>query len=306
MAGPLKRVRFGSGASFLLLLPGRRNVASVRLSSSLVLSSTTNQVTTITMNNPKKYNAWDMALCTQLAEKFHEAAENRNTKVVIYTGAGKYHCAGGSLSEFLGRKTPRQLQRIIRQHNEKMFNVFIEFPKPIIAAVNGPGIGSGTTAPALCDTILASSTATFLAPFARLGVGPEGAASVNFERILGSDTAKRLLLDCWSPNAEEARQIGLVSEVLPPERLLERAQELGEQWIREDRPRILRGGSTVEELKAVNAEESAALAQAFVSEAFLEAQLAGLKRKGRENTVAGRILRAMILTRPVWIKFTDS
>merc|ERR1712055_873447 len=73
-----------------------------------------------------------------------------------------------SLSEFLGRKTPRQLQRIIRQHNEKMFNVFIEFPKPIIAAVNGPGIGSGTTAPALCDTILASSTAIFLAPFARL------------------------------------------------------------------------------------------------------------------------------------------
>merc|ERR1712037_660851 len=284
MAGPLKRVRFGSGASFLLLLPGRRNVASVRFSSSLVLSSTTNQVTTITMNNPKKYNAWDMTLCTQLAEKFHEAAENSNTKVVVYTGAGKYHCAGGSLSEFLGRKTPRQLQRIIRQHNEKMFNVFIEFPKPIIAAVNGPGIGSGTTAPALCDTILASSTATFLAPFARLGVGPEGAASVNFERILGSDTAKRLLLDCWSPNAEEAREIGLVSEVLPPERLLERAQEL----------------------KAVNAEESAALAQAFVSEAFLEAQLAGLKRKGRENTLAGRILRAMIVTRPVWIKFTDS
>ena len=122
-------------------------------------------------------------------------------QVVVYTGAGKYHCAGGrydvhgdhliiwwfnhpfwtfkqayywpSLSEFLGRKTPRQLQRIIRsikliyqyssdfhqyspsislkladqsinisrQHNEKMFNVFIEFPKPIIAAVNGPGIG---------------------------------------------------------------------------------------------------------------------------------------------------------------------
>jgi len=224
MAGPLKKVRFRSSASFLLLLPGRRNVASVRFSSSLVLSSTTNQVTTITMNNPKKYNAWDLALCTQLAEKFHEAAESRNTKVVIYTGAGKYHCAGGSLSEFLGRKTPRQLQRIIRQHNEKMFNVFIEFPKPIIAAVNGPGIGSGTTAPALCDTILASSTATFLTPFARLGVGPEGAASVNFERILGSDTAKRLLLDCWTPNAEEAREIGLVSEVLPPEKLIERAQ----------------------------------------------------------------------------------
>jgi len=210
-----------------------------------------------------------------------------------------------SLSEFLGRKTPRQLQRIIRQNNEKMFNVFIEFPKPIIAAVNGPGIGSGTTAPALCDIILASSSATFLTPFARLGVGPEGAASVNFERILGSEVAKRLLIDCWSPNAEEALQIGLVAEVLPPERLLPRAQELGEEWVREGRPRALRGGSTVEELKSVNAKESAALAQAFVSKEFLEVQLAGLKRKGRENSMAGRILRAMILTRPAWIKFTD-
>merc|ERR1719189_202646 len=127
MAGPLKKVpAMGTVLSFFLLKP--KNVASVRFSSSLVLSSTTNQVTTITMNNPKKYNAWDMTLCTQLAEKFHEAAENSDTKVVIYTGAGKYHCAGGSLSEFLGRKTPRQLQRIIRQNNEKMFNVFIEFP----------------------------------------------------------------------------------------------------------------------------------------------------------------------------------
>merc|ERR1712032_577270 len=98
MAGPLKRVSLGSSTSFLLLLP--RDVASLRFSSSLVLSSTTNQVTTITMNNPKKYNAWDMTLCTQLAEKFHEAAENSNTKVVVYTGAGKYHCAGVCLSSW--------------------------------------------------------------------------------------------------------------------------------------------------------------------------------------------------------------
>merc|ERR1719273_2304801 len=155
-----------------------------------------------------------MALCTQLAQKFQEAAENPDTKVVIYTGAGKYHCAGGSLSEFLGRKTPRQLQRIIRQNNEKMFNVFLEFPKPIIAAVNGPGIGSGTTAPALCDVILASDRATFSTPFSNLGVGPEGCASVHFERILGRETASRLLDDCWRPSAQEAKDVGLVAEVV--------------------------------------------------------------------------------------------
>ena len=128
------------------------------------------------MNNPKKYNAWDMALCTQLAEKVikiykcnsvlnhlvpvprscreqeHEGIVwicwrkifSLKSQVVIYTGAGKYHCAGGrctyhskcslwifkqafywsSLSEFLGRKTPRQLQRIIRWAEILSLNIF--------------------------------------------------------------------------------------------------------------------------------------------------------------------------------------
>ena len=102
--------------------------------------------------------------------------------------------------------------------------MFIEFPKPIIAAVNGPGIGSGTTAPALCDIILASERATFSTPFANLGVGPEGCASVHFQRILGGETAKRLLEDCWKPTAQEAQDVGLVAEVLPHDDLLTRAQ----------------------------------------------------------------------------------
>ena len=105
-----------------------------------------------------------------------------------------------------------------------MFNVFIEFPKPIIAAVNGPGIGSGTTAPALCDIILASERASFSTPFSALGVGPEGCASVHFQRILGGETARRLLEEGWKPSAQEARDVGLVSEVVAHHDLLARAQ----------------------------------------------------------------------------------
>lgn len=240
-----------------------------------------------------------------MAEKFEAAALDDNTKVVIYTGAGKYHCSGGSLAEFLGKTTPRQLQRLIRTNNEKIFNVFIEFPKPIIAAVNGPGIGSGTTAPALCDIILASQSATFLTPFARLGVGPEGCASVHFERILGPENAKRLLVDCWRPNAQEAKEIGLVAEVLPPDLLMERAQELGEKWVKEGRLRTIRGGTKVDELKAVNAAESLGLAQAFVSEKFLMTQLDHLKSKGKGLSLPGLLLRVMLVTRSLWIRFTD-
>ena len=97
---------------------------------------------------------------------------------------------------------PRTVQRNIREGNERCFNVFIEFPKPIIAAVNGPGIGAGTTAPALCDVVIASEKATFSTPFTNLGVGPEGCASVHLERILGRENASRMLDDCWRPSAQ--------------------------------------------------------------------------------------------------------
>jgi len=269
----------------------------------LVLSSTKNNVTTITLNNPKKYNAWDMALTNQMVDKFSKAASDPQTKVVIYTGADPYFCSGGNLSEFLGRKSPKELQKMIRENNERCFNVFLEFPKPIIAAVNGPGIGAGTTAPALCDIILASDRATFSTPFKNLGVGPEGCASVHFERCLGPEVARRLLIDCWKPTAVEAKEVGLVAEVVPHDKLLSRAQELGEEWVGSGRERSIRGGGSVEEYKQVNKKESNDLAEAFVSEEFLRTQLEFLRKKGKHQSIPGLVLWLMLTSRPVWSRF---
>ena len=155
------------------------------------------------------------------------------------------------------------------------------------------------TGPALCDVTLASDRATFSTPFKQLGVLPEGCSSVHFQRIMGEENARRMLEEGWKPKAEEAKEIGLVSEVVPHDQLLARAQvttsshvsnvftrvqclhtcpvsshvsplqELGEQWAREGRERRLRGGATVAEYREVNRAESAALAQAFVSEKFM-------------------------------------
>eukprot|EP00090_Calanus_glacialis_P033520 TRINITY_DN55711_c0_g1_i1.p1 TRINITY_DN55711_c0_g1~~TRINITY_DN55711_c0_g1_i1.p1 ORF type:complete len:273 (-),score=80.12 TRINITY_DN55711_c0_g1_i1:58-795(-) len=243
-----------------------------------------------------------MALTDQLVDKFNKAANDQETKVLIYTATDPYFCSGGSLAEFLGKKSPKGLQKMIRENNERCFNIFIEFPKPIIAAVNGPGIGSGTTAPALCDIIIASPKATFLTPFKNLGVGPEGCASVHFERILGSESAKRLLIDCWKPTAAEAKEIGLVAEVVPHKELLVRAQELGEEWARSGRGRIIRGGGDVEEYKKINARESNDLAEAFVSEEFLRTQLQFLRKKGKHLSIPGAVLWLMLVTRPAWAK----
>jgi len=82
-----------------------------------------------------------------------------------------------------------------------------------------------------------------------------------------------------------------------------RAQQVAELWVEQGRQRSIPGGAAVQEYKAVNARESAALAEAFVSTAFLSGQLQQLRRKGRHRSLAGLVLRAMLLTRPVWARW---
>lgn len=92
------------------------------------------------------------------------------------------------------------------------------FPqKPIIVAANGPAVGGVVTSASLCDAIIASDTATFSTPFSALGLVPEGCSSVHFERIMGGrKNAQRMLgPEGWKPTAEEAKEVGLVSEVVP-------------------------------------------------------------------------------------------
>lgn len=270
----------------------------------LVLSATKNHVTTITLNNPAKYNAWGKSLTDQLKIHFEKAASNHETKVVIHTGTDPYFCSGGSLAEIVASaKSPRGVQKAICEENEKIFNVFIQFPKPIIAAVNGPGIGGGVTGPALCDVTIASDRATFSTPFEQLGVKPEGCSTVHFERIMGKENSNKMLKEGFKANAFEALEMGLISEVVPHEKLLSRAQELGEEWVRTGRRRRLRGGASVEEYTRVNTEESRALAEVFVSEKFLRTQLEFLRKKGKSWTGTGVVLWIMLKTRFLWIRF---
>ena len=84
-------------------------------------------------------------------------------------------------------------------------------------AANGPAVGGVVTSAALCDAVVASDTATFSTPFAALGLVPEGCSSVHFERVMGGrERAERILgPEGWRPTAHEAREAGLVTEVVP-------------------------------------------------------------------------------------------
>ncbi len=142
--------------------------------STLVLIATRHGVTTLTMNRPKKLNGWTIPMLEALRAAFRGVLADDETKAVVLTGTDPYYCAGVNLGGTLKLAHPKKLHAMIVEHNQALFDSFLDFDKPIIAAVNGPAIGAAVTTARLCDTIIASEEATFSTPFAALGVTPEG------------------------------------------------------------------------------------------------------------------------------------
>lgn len=267
--------------------------------SPFVLTATRHGVTTLTMNRPKKLNGWTTAMIEALRAAFRAALADDETKAVVLTGADPYYCAGVNLGGALRLEHPKKLHAMIVEHNQALFDSFLDFHKPIIAAVNGPAIGAAVTTARLCDAIIASETATFSTPFAALGVTPEGCSSVVFPKLMGDAAAERMLgAEGWKPTATEAAQVGFVERVVAHDELLEAAQEEAERRIADGTPRSFRDPAELAELKAVNARESVGVADSFLGSPFLEGQFRFLWKK-KKRAPAGMFL-ALRLSRPLW------
>ncbi len=256
-------------------------------------------VTTLTMNTPERLNGWTAEMIDALKEGFRDAARDDETRVLVLTGADPYYCAGVNLSAVTRLEHPRKLHAMIVANNQALFETFLDFPKPILAAINGPAIGASVTSATLCDGIIASEKATFSTPFAALGIPPEGCSSVHFARIIGESSSTRMLgREGWRPTAEDALKAGLIQWVAPHEELGQEAQRIAQEWNTSGAKRSFRGGSERDELKAVNASESVELADAFLSAPFIKAQFVFLRRKKKWGPAA--MFLTMLITRPLW------
>ena len=256
-------------------------------------------ITTLTMNTPERLNGWTMAMMNALKDAFKLAAADEQTSILILTGADPYYCAGVNLAATLKLGHPRKLRAMIVEQNRALFDMFLDFPKPLLVAVNGPAIGASVTSATLCDGIIASEKATFSTPFAALGVTPEGCSSVHFERLMGPANAERMLgKDGWKPSAAEALEAGLIQWVTPHEKLMEEARRIAREWLASGSKRSFRGGSTLEELKSVNADESKLLADAFLGAPFINAQFKFLWRKKKWGPAM--MFLTMLVFRPLW------
>jgi methylglutaconyl-CoA hydratase len=195
-------------------------------------------VATITLNRPDKRNAISFELIEELRRGLDEV-EKSSALVLVLTGAGKAFCSGmdlENLKALLGR-TPEQNLEDSRTM-VGLFRALYEFPKVTIAAVNGPAIAGGTGLALLCDFTLAVPEAKFGYTEVRIGFVP-AIVSTFLLRQLPEKQARDLLLTGRIFSAEEACRLGLVNEVVSPDKLLDRAKELAAQ-VMENSPTSLR------------------------------------------------------------------
>lgn len=259
-------------------------------------------VVTIMMNRPEKLNGWTMDMMYSFKSAISAAVSHPEVKVIIFIGSGKYFSAGVNLSSTIKLMHPRKLRDMIIELNQSLFEVFLMCPKPILVAINGPAIGASVTSATLCNGIIASEHATFLLPFAALGVTPEGCSSVHLPRLMGQDNAQRMLGDeGWKPTAKEAHETGLVQWCVPHESLLDEAKKIAKQWVETAEPRKFLAGSTREELIEVNKAESIQLANAFLAKKFLNGQAKFLWSK--KKYAPALTFYALVLLRPIWSQF---
>ena len=185
---------------------------------------------TITLNRPEKRNAISTEMIEELLAALDEAETSR-ARVVILTGAGKAFCSGMDLDALaaIAQQSPEQNLEDSRRM-ARMFRRLWSFDKPLIAAVNGPAIAGGCAIATLCDLTLAVPEAKFGYTEVRIGFIP-AIVSVFLTRQIGEKRARDLLLTGRILDAEEAQQMGLVTAVVPTERLMETARELASTLI---------------------------------------------------------------------------
>jgi methylglutaconyl-CoA hydratase len=204
------------------------------MSQPLLRINVTGPAGTIILNRPEKRNALSRALLAELRQALDDLHLERRVKAVILTGAGSAFCAGMDLGEMLD--TSKQPDAHVRWHQDavdyrELLLAMLRFPKPLIAAVNGPAMAGGAGLMLACDIVLAADTATFGLPEPLRGIIAGVVAPVLTFRI-GAGHAARLLLTAMTVSAAEAHRVGLFHELCPADILWPKACEVAAQCAR--------------------------------------------------------------------------
>jgi 2-(1,2-epoxy-1,2-dihydrophenyl)acetyl-CoA isomerase len=188
----------------------------------------TGPVATLTLDRPDALNALTVPVKVALREALESLAADRSVRAVILTGAGRAFCAGQDLAE---REQPdaAPLEVEVRERYNPIIRALRSMGQPVIAAVNGVAAGAGASLAFACDIRLAAEDARFVLAFGRIGLVPDSGATWFLPRLVGSAKAAELALIGDPVDAAEALRLGLVSRVVPGDRLMAEARALADR-----------------------------------------------------------------------------
>jgi enoyl-CoA hydratase/carnithine racemase len=229
----------------------------------MLLTRDRDRVRLLTFNRPDRANAFNEELYHAVADALRDAASDDGVAVVVFTGAGKAFCAGTDLLEMAetvdGTSTSRD-----------GFPAFVdqlqEFPKPLLAAVNGAAVGLGFTMLAHCDVVFVSDRARLLAPFTNMGVAPEAASSYLLPRRMGRQQASLSLFTSDWISAEDAVATGLAVKQCAPDALVDETLALATRISAKSLPSLV----ATKRLLLDAEREGIARARALENQAFAE------------------------------------
>jgi len=192
------------------------------------------EIGTLTLDRPDAFNAMSPDMILELGAAFAWFADQAPLRGLIVTGSGDAFCAGGDVSWF---KTGVEDDSIdlpanVRRGAEALHTAIVDLrriPYPVIAAVNGPAAGAGFSLALACDIRIASERAFFAPAYGRIGASPDGGMTYFLPRVVGPSKALELLLEDPNLGAEDAKELGLVSEVVGAEEVMQRARVKAEE-----------------------------------------------------------------------------
>jgi enoyl-CoA hydratase/carnithine racemase len=197
----------------------------------VVYEVTPSGVAVLTLNRPDRLNTWGGDIATAFYAGLDRAEEDPDVRVILLTGRGKAFCAGaqlgamGSVTESIAKTDEGKLASLV---GDRQPHYLTTLCKPVVAAINGSCVGIGLTQALMCDVRFAAAGAKFAASFARRGLIAEYGVSWILPRLTGWGVALDLLLSGRTFLADEAAELGLVKEVVPPEQLMKRAMQYAE------------------------------------------------------------------------------
>jgi len=193
-----------------------------------ILYGVQDRIATITLNRPERLNALTEVMEQELRDAMKAAAEDKDVRVIVLTGAGRGFCSGGDVTgfgsvvpELIIRKGQQLFDMNQRADYQTRCSWFPSVPKPIVAMLNGPAAGLGLLYALFSDVRFAAEEAVFTTAYARRGISAEFGMAWILPRIVGHANALELLLSGRKIDGREALRLGLVHQIHPRERLAE-------------------------------------------------------------------------------------